>query len=273
MHYSLYRPFHFYYLPSSEIRYQFGIEYYHAPSFYYRFRRAAYSQSDAFLVHRLEFFASKHFLTSPAEALAKAGLNKFMHNRYAHFHFTGQKQGETILLLLHRHWFDILKQMLVVFFMIIALLASLITLPSYFPIITEIPNYNRIFFFFESTFAMLIWMVFFIIWIDYYLDVWIITNSRVVNIEQKGLFSRQISELELENIQDITTEVKGMIPTFLNYGQVFIQTAAEKERFIFRNIPDPYHTKDVLMALQERQEKKEAGEIGEAIRKKMNPLE
>lgn len=196
-----------------------------------------------------------------------------MLNRYAHFHFTGQKRGEIILLLLHRHWFDILKQMAIVFLMIIALLGSLIALPMYFPIITEVSNYNRLFFFFESSFAMLTWIVFFVIWIDYYLDVWIITGTRVVNIEQKGLFSRQISELELENIQDITTEVKGVIPTFLNYGDVFIQTAAEKERFIFRNIPDPYHTKDVLMALQKKQERKEVGEIGEAIRKKMHPLE
>lgn len=196
-----------------------------------------------------------------------------MFNRYAHFHFTGQRQGENILLLLHRHWFDILKQMVLVFAMILLLLASLVFLPVYFPVITEVADYNRLFFFFESTFAMLIWVVFFIIWIDYYLDVWIITETRVVNIEQRSLFSRQISELELENIQDVTTEVKGMIPTFLNYGNVYIQTAAEKERFLFRNIPDPYHTKDLLMALQKRQERKEAGEIGEAIRKKMNPIE
>lgn len=196
-----------------------------------------------------------------------------MLNRYANFHFTGQKHGEMILLLLHRHWFDILKQMIVVFFMIIVLLSSLVFLPGYFPVITEAPDYNRLLFFFESAFAMLIWIVFFVIWIDYYLDVWIITDTRVVNIEQISLFSRQISELELENIQDITTEVKGMIPTFLNYGNVYIQTAAEKERFLFRNIPDPYHTKDLLMALQKRQERKEAGEIGEAIRKKMHTIE
>ena len=50
-------------------------------------------------------------------------------------------------------------------------------------------------------------------------------------------------------------------------------TQEERERFLFRNIPDPYHTKDLLMALQKRQERKEAGEIGEAIRKKMNPTE
>jgi len=195
-----------------------------------------------------------------------------MFNRYANFHFTGQKQGETILLLLHRHWFDILKQMLIVFLMIIVFFCSLIFLPRYISLITETSNYSQLFFFGESSFAMFIWIVFFVIWIDYYLDVWIITDTRVVNIEQKGLFSRQISELELENIQDVTTDVEGMLSTFFNYGDVYIQTAAEMERFIFHNIPDPYHTKDVLMALQKRQKREEAGDIGEAIRKKMSPL-
>ena len=195
-----------------------------------------------------------------------------MPNRYANFHFTGQKHGENILLLLHRHWFDILKQMLIVFFMILLFVFSLIILPRYIPSITEIPDYNRLFFFLESAFVLLIWMVFFVLWIDYYLDIWIITDTRIVNIEQRGLFSRQISELELENIQDVTTDVKGIIPTFLNYGYVYVQTAAEKERFVFRNVPDPYHTKDLLMALQKRQERKEASDIGEIIREKMNPL-
>jgi hypothetical protein len=112
--------------------------------------------------------------------------------------------------------------------------------------------------------------VFFIIWIDYYFDVWIVTNERIVNIEQKGLFSRGISELELENIQDITVEVLGIIPTFLNYGNLYVQTAAEKERFIFKHVPDPYAIKDLIMNLQKTYEKKEAHDLGAVIRKEIH---
>jgi hypothetical protein len=106
--------------------------------------------------------------------------------------------------------------------------------------------------------------------VDYYLDVWIVTDQRIVNIEQKGLFGRIVSELELENIQDITTDVKGVIPTFLNYCNLYVQTAAEMERFVFRNIPDPYSVKDMIMNLQKKQEKKEENEFGEMIRKKVH---
>jgi hypothetical protein len=73
--------------------------------------------------------------------------------------------------------------------------------------------------------------------IDYYLDVWIVTNERVINIEQKGLFSREVSEKELHKMQDITSDVDGFWATMLNYGDVYIQTAGEKERFVFKHIP------------------------------------
>jgi hypothetical protein len=97
-----------------------------------------------------------------------------------------------------------------------------------------------------------------------------VTDRRIVNIEQKGFFSRVVSELELENIQDITTDVRGIIPTFLNYGNLHVQTAAEQERFIFRNIPDPYDVKDIIMNLQKKSEDREEHQFGEMLRKKIH---
>lgn len=85
------------------------------------------------------------------------------------------------------------------------------------------------------------------VWIDYFFDVWIITNERIINIEQKGLFVRTVSELKFSRIQDVTSEVSGMIPTILNFGDVKIQTASEEDMFLFRHVPDPYHIKDVIM--------------------------
>lgn len=190
-------------------------------------------------------------------------------DRFVRFHFQGQKQGEVILLFLHRHWFDILAQMFLVLCLIIILFASIIYFPSLFPTLASFSGGN-LFIFLEISLAMFIWILFFVLWIDYYFDVWIVTNKRVVDIDQKGLFVRNVSELELENIQDITTEVRGVIPTFLNYGDVFIQTAAEKERFIFHNVPDPYSVKDLIMNLQEKMEKIEARDLGAVIRKEIN---
>lgn len=176
------------------------------------------------------------------------------------FHFKGQKDGEEVIAVIHRHWFNIFQHFVMIFFMLLALVGSYALLPALFPILTS-DDFNSIFLFLENLFAMLTFIMFFMIWIDYYFDVWIVTNRRVINIEQKGLFSRDVSEVELDKIQDVTTEVTGVIPTFINFGDVQIQTAGTQEKFLFRNVPDPYRTKDLLMRLQREQKHNETEEL------------
>jgi uncharacterized membrane protein YdbT with pleckstrin-like domain len=170
---------------------------------------------------------------------------------YEKFHFSGQKENERIILMVRRHWFNILEQFFIVFFMILLLVGSWTIVPLFFPALNS-RSFNVLFDFLRNLFEMLIWITFFLIWIDYYFDVWIITDKRIVNIEQKGLFNRVVSELELVRIQDVTTEVAGVIPTMLNYGDVFIQTAGENQRFVFHKVSDPYGIKDTIMNLQKR---------------------
>ena len=172
-------------------------------------------------------------------------------------------------MVVHRHWFDILSQFVIIFAMLLLFFGSFTFIPFLLPSFNEILGANLLYFI-QNSFLTFIWMLFFIIWIDYYFDVWIVTNERIVNIEQRGLFSRGVSELELENIQDITVEVLGIIPTFLNYGDLYVQTAAEKERFVFHNVPNPYAIKDLIMNLQKTHEKKEAHELGAVIRREIH---
>lgn len=88
-------------------------------------------------------------------------------------------------------------------------------------------------------------------WVDTYLDVWTITNKRIINREQKGLFNRLVSELELYQIQDVAVEQKGFLATFLNYGYLYIQTAATKERFIFKDIAEPVKISRMIQGFAE----------------------
>jgi len=185
------------------------------------------------------------------------------------YHFDGQKPGEKILKVLHRHWFNILSQFAVIFLMLVFLFGSYIFSSSFYPAFSD-QNIQTLMAFLRNLFFIFIWITIFLIWIDSYFDVWIVTDQRIVNIEQKGLFFRVVSDLKLEKIQDVTTDVHGVIPTFLNYGDLSVQTAAERERFIFRNIPDPYSVKDLIMKLQNRAEQQEENEFGELISKKIH---
>lgn len=171
-----------------------------------------------------------------------------MPHAFSRYHFQGQRENEEVLHIIHRHWFNILSHLFVVLIFSFLLVAGLLALPLLFPE-TRDAGSARFFLFVANTFFILIWLYGFLVWIDYYFDVWIITNERIVNIEQKGLFARHVSELNLSRVQDVTATVEGIIPTVLNYGDVHIQTAGEENRFIFRQVPDPYRIKDTIMRL------------------------
>ena len=166
------------------------------------------------------------------------------------YHFQGQHENETVLRVVHRHWFNILTHLFLIFVFSLLLIGSVLLLPLLFPEALD-ANSWRFFVFVENTFFVFIWIYSFLVWIDYYFDVWIITSERIVNIEQKGLFVRHVSELRFSRVQDVTCTVEGIIPTVLNFGDVYVQTAAEEERFVFRQVGDPYGIKDVVMRLSQ----------------------
>lgn len=165
--------------------------------------------------------------------------------------FPGKHEQEQVIAVYHRHWFDIFSHLFLSVFLSAILLGGFIVLPGLYPGIVGSPNAS-FFFFLQNSFFLFLWVSLFLIWIDVYFDVWIITDERIVNIEQKDLFTRRVSELRFHTIQDVTSEVNGVLPSILDYGDVLVQTAGENPRFIFHNIPNPVGVKDLIMKLAER---------------------
>lgn len=78
----------------------------------------------------------------------------------------------------------------------------------------------------------------------------IITNQRVIRTEQIGLFRREISEAEIERIQEISTEISGPIHTLLNFGTVKIQTASSSAKVDLEDVSNPYDIQQQIVRLQ-----------------------
>ena len=181
--------------------------------------------------------------------------------------FPGQRENEKIILFLRRHWFIFLMRILLIVISIIALVVIYVFFNAVNSNFRESAYYNLLLFG-ESLATLFIWNFFFILWLDYYLDAWIVTDERIINIEQRGFFTRKISELKLTKIQDVTSEIIGVIPTLFNYGNIYVQTAGEKEHFTFFQIPNPNYVKNVIVDLQEKERVSEEKELGEIIRGK-----
>ncbi len=90
----------------------------------------------------------------------------------------------------------------------------------------------------------------YISWLDFYMDIFIITSRRIVRIEQIMLFNRKTSETSFQHVQDASAHVKGFLYGFLDIGGIFVETAGEKENFSFSPIPHPNEIATKILELQ-----------------------
>ena len=107
----------------------------------------------------------------------------------------------------------------------------------------------------SSGYVLFVWLFLFFSFIDYYLDVWIITSERIIDVRQEGFFSRVVSELKLFQVQDATSELKGIFQFIFRFGYVYVQTAGEMQRFVFKQIPRPEEVRDIIIKLAENNKK------------------
>lgn len=174
-------------------------------------------------------------------------------------HFPGQRTGERIVLLLRRHPF--VFAVTAFYFILLTLfpLGIRVLLPGSFLAGIRGTAWEVIIVLGLSAYYLFVWLFFTYAWMDYYLDIWVVTDERIVNVEQAGLFNRVISEQRIIRVQDVTSEVRGLFPTFLHYGHVFVQTAGERERFVFEQVPEPDLVKKVILRAHEEALKKAGG--------------
>ena len=187
---------------------------------------------------------------------------------FSKYHFKDLGENETIIKVIHRNWFYLSEQFFLVFVVVGFFMTGMTLVPVFFPGFFASAN-QSVMLFAQNFFMLAIWIYIWMIWIDYYFDIWIITTQRIVNIEQKGMFTRKVSEMEYCKIQDISTEVTGFIPTVLNYGDVTVQTAGEQEDFVFRTVSDPYGIKNIIIGMSKKSESESTERLGEMIKEKI----
>lgn len=67
-------------------------------------------------------------------------------------------------------------------------------------------------------------LVLFYFWIGWYFSLYIVTNVRVVQDIQKGLFGKQLVEIDLDKVQNVNYEVEGFQAALFKFGTIVIQT-------------------------------------------------
>lgn len=147
---------------------------------------------------------------------------------------------EKVIFFLRRHWFIFFKKILNYFLLCSLPFLAYFVLKIYFFWILADKIIYPLLILIASLYLLFIWISLFHSWIDYYFDLWVVTNKQIIDIEQAGLFNRRLSKQPLTRVQDIMVESKGFFPTIFKFGNIYIQTAGAKERFVFREVKNPY---------------------------------
>jgi hypothetical protein len=165
--------------------------------------------------------------------------------------FPGQQDDEKICLIIRQYWVLFAMKLLVWFVFVALMFVVHWAIGRFLPELL-MPPYVQIVNLVETVYIMFLFLGLLIMWVLYYLNVHIVTNERVVDITQKSIVSHTISELHLNRIQDVTAEVHGFTQTFLDYGNVYLQTAGETERFMFENVANPTKVSKLILDLYEQ---------------------
>src|SRR3989344_150427 len=120
--------------------------------------------------------------------------------------------NEKVLAVVHKHWFVMVGPIITFAALIFAPIIVIIILPfitkGFDQMLVEVLTDFSL-----SLYIMILLLFMFLIWMDFYLDMWIITSKRIIDIEQRGLFFREIAVRDIPRLY----EIKDLL---LKYSQI-----------------------------------------------------
>lgn len=183
----------------------------------------------------------------------KLNLFPALFDHPAKMKFVEQEENENIELLVRQHWVTNVG------WIVTAIIVSL--LPLLFPALIRninLPILNTM----PATINWALIMLWYMLVLAYiiekylfwYFNIYIVTNRHLVDIALQSLLSRNITEVRLDDVQSARSKISGIIRSLFNFGDVIIETAAEKQNIQFLSIPQPDLVADRTQDLQELQE-------------------
>lgn len=152
---------------------------------------------------------------------------------------------EKVLFVLKQHPFGIILIYIIsITAFIIALSMTSYLLPSLFTSASEV---YVLWFVIALVAALILFVVLILSSFVYNQSRFTLTNKKIVQITQKSIYERKISHLSLANIEDVTSNQRGILANMFNFGTIKVETAGEQANFIFVLCPDPHRVARIIL--------------------------
>ena len=158
--------------------------------------------------------------------------------------FNTQEEGEKVYLLLRSHPFTQIGWFLSSILFLVILFISNFFLPNFL-------NFGQIFIIDLFFFIIICSYIWFNI-LNWYFNVGIVTNKRVIDVDFYAVLYKEITNAQLGKIEDTTVKSGGYLESFFDFGSIFVQTAGSEENVEFLNVPHPSDAVQMINKLMSR---------------------
>lgn len=150
------------------------------------------------------------------------------------------KEGEEILREVRRTWWSVIGQ---------SILAGLLILAPFFFLVPLLRagSLGVVGFFLALLLGIII---VFRLLILFFLNVLVVTNYRIIDVDQRGFFHRVVSETTYDKIQDVSYSIQGPWATLWHYGTIHVQTAGQQANLEIIHVRNPELIHELILRVQ-----------------------
>lgn len=161
-------------------------------------------------------------------------------------HFQTQKPHEAIILFLRSHFITNTSWIIFSSFLLVLPIIISIFLPNFGLDFLSSPPANRFITVYTLFYYLMVSSYVFISLLHWFYNVFIVTSERIVDIDYSDIVVHNIAVTSLTHVQDVNYTQSGFIPTFFNYGDLFVQTAGNEKNFEALSIPRPREATHII---------------------------
>jgi len=165
--------------------------------------------------------------------LSRVSLNTRLFKRHL-------EDDESVVTIVHRHWLMSIKLLL---WPTLALVAGVLLFVA--------APYRSV------GIGVGIWSLCVVLWwvrnfFDYFLDAWIITDQGIIDVAWYGWFHRESSRVLYSDIQGVSYEIKGVLPTLLRYGTIAVEKISTGATIAMDTVSRPRRVEAVILQCMEQ---------------------
>ncbi len=88
--------------------------------------------------------------------------------------------------------------------------------------------------------------------LDWYFDVWLLTNMGIIDIERNGFFDISTTKVEYHMLEGVSYTIKGFWRTIFNFGEVTIDKLGGKTSIVLEDATRPKKLESKVLKFQDK---------------------